>query len=75
MMMTENPGDRQVDAELIALHDAYVRQVNAAVSADRDGLACDLARDFSHDARELLAASSRGAHWWPGLRDKDSAGR
>jgi hypothetical protein len=65
MMMTKSPGDRQVDAELIALHDAYVRQVNAAVSADRDGLARDLAQDFSDDARELLA----------GARDQDSAGR
>jgi hypothetical protein len=50
---------------LIALHDAYVRQVNAAVSADRDGLARDLAQHFSDDARELLA----------GARDQDSAGR
>jgi hypothetical protein len=55
MMMTNSPADSRRDAELIALHDAYVRQVNAAVSADRDALASDLAQDFSDDAQELLA--------------------
>jgi hypothetical protein len=53
-MMTNNAADGRLDAELIALHDAYVRQVNAAVSAGRDGLAWDLARDFPEDALEVL---------------------
>ena len=55
MTTTNSPADSRRDAELIALHDAYVRQVNAAVSADRETLASDLAQDFSEDAQELLA--------------------
>ncbi|MCW2671462.1 MAG: hypothetical protein JWP14_51 [Frankiales bacterium] len=53
MTTKSTPHDR-IDAELIALHEAYVRQVNAAVSAGRDALAQDLAQDFQADADELL---------------------
>lgn len=46
------------DAELIELHDSYVWQVNAAVSAGRDDLVWSLAQEFPDEALDLLVRSS-----------------
>jgi len=41
-----------VNEELTDLHDSYVWQTNAAVSAGRDDLAANLAQEFVDEALE-----------------------
>ena len=48
------PANSPYDVELVELHESYVWQVNAAVSAGSDDLAWDLAQDFPDEALELL---------------------
>ncbi len=54
----KRPDDDIHDAELTALHDAYIWQANAAVSAGNDDVAWTLAQDFPDEALVLLV---RGA--------------
>lgn len=56
-MMTKQPEDQPLDAELIELHDSYVWHANAAVSAGRNDLAWDVAQEFPDKALELLVRS------------------
>lgn len=53
-MMMKQSAEGPLDADLNELHDAYVWQVNAAVSAGGDDLAWGVAQDFPDEALELL---------------------
>jgi len=55
-MMKQREADSPLDAELLELHDFYVRGVNAALSAGRDDLAWDLAQDYPDEALTLLVS-------------------
>lgn len=55
-MMKQRAADSPLDAELVELHDSYVRGVNAAVSSGRDDLAWDLAQEYPDEALMLLVS-------------------
>ena len=55
-MIKQPAAGSPLDAELIELHDFYVRGVNAALSAGRDDLAWDLAQDYPDEALMLLVS-------------------
>lgn len=48
------PDDGSLDAELTALHDAYVWRINEAVSAGRDDVAWTLSQEFPDEALKVL---------------------
>jgi len=52
--MTQRAAGSPLDAELVELHDFYVRGVNAAVSTGRDDVAWDLAQEYPDEALTLL---------------------
>lgn len=54
------PTDDEIQAELAALHDAHVWQVNAAVTAGAEEVASDLAAGFADDALALIVRNAHG---------------
>ncbi|GAC1611176.1 MAG: hypothetical protein NVS3B26_22340 [Mycobacteriales bacterium] len=55
----KQPPDNPVAAELTKLHDSYVWHANAAVTAGRDDLASQLAKEFPDEALALPVRSRR----------------